>query len=384
MIRKRMLTLSTLGLGAAASAVVSLGGWNLPLFGAVAGETGSLEAAWALLAEAEELCRSKAGRPMARSAQSAQPGGVEGLGVGPAIARRAIALEALEIVDQLARAGSARRASISIQGRRQRLLVACAARAAAQGATTSLRRSLDGRSPEERLAMLTPYLERLNRAAAAATAATNPVARSVPTRPRVDRPDRTPKRPAPALPVQTVSAESSRVPRVPPVPPMASVASGASGAPAPSASASIKIAPATSGYRKRVRRWATVFEREAGALARKRSDLQRAIDRRSMVEARQACRRFGVVLARLDEDFLERAPSRGLALRIQKMVEHYWRGVAHCTAGRPAAAFSYLSEGDREWVTIAEMVSRMFEPTPFWRPRAGVNQAGETVPVAPD
>lgn len=302
-------------------------------------ETGGCggDTAWALLAEAEELCRARR-----HGGSTAEPGVF-----AAAKARRAIAREALDIASELTAGPDCGSNGEPVIRTARWLRRQCAGALESIKGSDDVRFSLDGTSPRDRRVLVAPFLGRLNEASS----------RVAERRPRV---------------IEKVAGESSEEPSDAPAAavragPSAGISSSRVENPQKQETA-IKIGRGSSKYRTRLRRWSAAFRRESGALRAARSRLQTEVDARSMAEARSACRSFGLALARLDSTLVTDAPSRGLALRIQSMTERYWHGVAKCLAGRTAAAFAYLSEGDREWSTIAAMAARALEPRPMRPP----------------
>ncbi len=316
-------------------------------------------AAWALLAETDELCRS-------HCRQRRDTGSAAG-----SVARLAVAEEALEIVRELAVPIGDEAMRTALLGAAEQLERRCSCSPCREcrvppGPRDMLGRvlaSLDGSGRQERNALITPYLERLNDAASREVEHNRnrlaySVAASV-TRPAHSAPE--------SVPEVESSAESGPVSasRSEPHPPPPRLESEPR---------RIVIGTTTSRHRERAARWSLVFEREARALRTSRRDLQVEIERYSLARSRSACRAFDAALAGLDAELEEGAPSRGLSLRIASMVGWYRRGVAECAAGRPAAAFAYLSEGDREWALVAQIAAGMFAPRPL-RARGGGSPA---------
>lgn len=292
--------------------------------------------AWALLAEATELCLPSA--ELLRASRTATA---------------AVGAEALAIAGELlVRARPSTSTDVAF-GVAERLRRGCVEGHRVDLPVRPAFASLDGLSPAERRSLILPYLERLNEVAsrrgATATGA-KPETHSAPELPA----ELTAERPAPEI----AAAELERtVPRP------------AAEAGARSAPAAITIRPASRGYRKRLQSWSVVFRRETDRLGRSRRLLQASIDRRSMARSLTACRAFGIELSRLDADLLEDVPSRSLSKSLRRMVRQYRRGAAECVAGRPAAAFAYLSEGDREWRAVAGAAARMLRPRPAALPK---------------
>ncbi|MFQ5527254.1 MAG: hypothetical protein ACE5GX_13445 [Thermoanaerobaculia bacterium] len=122
---------------------------------------------------------------------------------------------------------------------------------------------------------------------------------------------------------------------------------------------------ASAAHRERVAAWSPLFRREAGALRVARRALQVEIENYSLLEARRACRSFGRVVERIDPRLESSAPSRELGRRLERMLDRYRKGAAECVAGRSASAYSYLSEGDREWVSLVREAARVIRPEPL-------------------
>ncbi|MCP4202634.1 MAG: transglutaminase-like family protein [bacterium] len=318
---------------AAAALVAGLALWLGTL--SVRTSTDPNEVAWALLAEADELCR-KPIRPAASSELSTA-----------LAARLAVGAEALEIVRELAATIRDARSRASILEARGRSLRRCAGQEVAPLGRDQPQSSRVGSSPRQRRELVTAHLERLTEAASRA----------------VEN-----HREQLAPPADSWTATLASLPEAP--------QSGAAAAPGESTSeqspdaradpeperASIVIRAGSRKHRERVERWSAIFRREGGALRTSRRDLQFEIESYSLAGSRNACRAFGSVLAGIDSGFEQGAPSRGLSIRVARMLKHYRRGVTECVAGRPASAFGYLSEGDREWALVAQNAARMLEP----------------------
>jgi len=352
-------------------------------------------AAWALLAEASEFCSPPPEAPVAHPAELA--GSPSRVGLEPAAkaltvaarrptARRDVAEEAIAIVRDLApRIGSADSRAVLIAAV-QRLERSCGdpddpARAGSVLSSSPAPglRSLDGSTGSDRHVLIAPYLNRLSEAPGrshgesaldrAGVAAVAPVGGKGESGAAITE--------SVAILDAVGAGHRSSLAEVS----AASQSSGLSGGneraeglgqPEPLEQArphrdfwGISDEGGSRRYRDRVRRWAPVFEREARRLRVGRGVLQVEIDTHTIARSRAACRAFGEALERFDPMAAAAAPSRGLTLRIERMLGSYRRGASECAAGRPATAFAFLSEGDREWRAIAGRAASIRHPRPL-------------------
>jgi hypothetical protein len=289
--------------------------------------------AWALVAEAQALCR----RPIRTEASG-------DASVALAV-RSAAGVEALEIAREVASTVEDPALQAGVLEASEQIRRLCDGAVVPFSEAAGLpSRSTRSASSRERNDVIALHLERLNEAASRGVETNRERLGSSPEvlddGPEADAEIRTARDPAP---LEFREPGTNRKPERP----------------------SIVIGSGTREFHERVARWSRIFRREAGALRTSRRDLQVAIESYSLSGAGSACRVFGVALTRLDSEFQDGAPSRGLSLRIARMRGFYRRGVTECETGRPVAAFAYLSEGDREWATIVKTAARLHAPRPF-------------------
>ncbi len=311
------------------------------------------ETAQALLAEARELCEGTESNPVPHP------------GTAALVARMAAGQEALTISTEVAQ-------RIGDRGIRTRVLEAAGAIRKScrfDGGSSDVRtdearaRAGEGRSGAlggvrggDRSILIAPFIGRLGEAATVAVAS-RPVPVPAGDDPRMAEPVVSPNRPKAservasseaAEPVALSEAESAR--------PQSARANE------PTEPVLVLEIGASERHLRRVAEWAPVFRRNAGLLRTARGALQREIEAYSVAESRRVCRAFGRTLDGLDPQLGQAAPSRELSLRVERMMASYRRGASECVSGRAAAAYSYLSEGDREWSALARSAARVLEP----------------------
>lgn len=319
-------------------------------------------AAMTLIAEATALC--EIGLPEPRAAR-------------PGAARRGAGREALAAAGEIGERLRDRRLASILGELTEAVRPGCAEVA---GRRSGQDRPVRVEPARDRRELIEPFLARLNRAAVeAANSEPEPAVASFAGRSRRPSPPESTQASGPektatvaALPIVQSAGEpagqSSRPSKSAsgtspePADPQASVSErGMESASRPAIQVSIG---ASREHRRKISRWVLVFGREAEAIRVARRELQAEIETRTMARCFHACRTFGRALERVNPELTAAAPYRELARRSEVMLSNYRRGVRECERGRTAAAFSYLSEGDRAWVGLVRDSRRMAQPRP--------------------